>query len=343
MNELHIDGSQGEGGGQILRTSLALAAITRTPVRFTRVRAGRSKPGLLRQHLTAVRAAGEVCGAQLEGDDLGSQTLRFAPGAIRPGRYRFAVGTAGSACLVCQTVLPILLKADGPSEVVFEGGTHAMSAPSFDFFAKVFVPLLRRMGPELDVTLEGHGFYPAGGGRFVLHVKPVGAWAPLSLVDDAPLRVTGVTALVSNLAFGIAQREIAAVGDALDVPEALRRGLGVKSPGPGNVLMVELTSDQNTEMVTAFGRRSVSAEAVAASAVAETRALLSGGVSVGPHLADQLLLPMALAGGGAMRTLPLTLHSRTNIEVIQRFLPVHAATDVDADTGVTTLTLTREA
>jgi RNA 3'-terminal phosphate cyclase (ATP) len=175
----------------------------------------------------------------------------------------------------------------------------------------------------------------------VLHVKPVRAWAPLALVEAAPLRVTAVTALVSNLAFDIAQREVTHAGEALGVPEALRRGLGVKSPGPGNVLMVELESAHGAEMVTAFGRRGVSAEAVAASAVAETRALLDSGVSVGPHLADQLLLPMALAGGGALRTLPLTLHSRTNLDVIQRFLPVTAATAVDPDTGITTLTMTR--
>ena len=121
MSELHIDGSEGEGGGQILRTSLALAAITGQSVRFSNVRAGRSKPGLLRQHLTALRAAAEVCGARVEGDELGSQTLRFTPGTIRGGTYHFAVGTAGSACLVSQTVLPMLLLADAPSEVVFEG------------------------------------------------------------------------------------------------------------------------------------------------------------------------------------------------------------------------------
>jgi RNA 3'-terminal phosphate cyclase (ATP) len=232
MSELHIDGSEGEGGGQILRTSLALAAITGKSVRFSNVRAGRSKPGLLRQHLTALRAAAEVCGARVDGDQLGSQTLRFTPGTIRGGTYHFAVGTAGSACLVCQTVLPMLLLADAPSEVVFEGGTHAMSAPSYDFFARVFVPLLQRMGAQVEVRLDRHGFYPAGGGRFVLRVSPVEAWTPISLVDDGPLRVTEVRALVANLPFTIAERELAAMGDALDVPVEQRRGMGVKSPGP---------------------------------------------------------------------------------------------------------------
>lgn len=340
MSELHIDGSAGEGGGQILRTSLALAAITGKSVRFTNVRAGRSKPGLLRQHLTALRAAAQVCGACVEGDELGSQSVRFVPGAIRGGSYRFAVGTAGSACLVSQTVLPMLLMADAPSEVVFEGGTHAMSAPSYDFFARVFVPLLQRMGARVSTEIESHGFYPAGGGRFVLRVSPVTQWTPISLVDDGPLRVTSVTAMVANLPFTIVERELEAMGAAFDVPAEQRRRMGVKSPGPGNVVMIELASETARELVTAFGKREISSEAVAQLAVDEARALLAAGVPVGQHLADQLLLPMALAGGGALRTLPLTLHSRTNIDVIQRFLPLRVATDVAADTGVTTLTLT---
>ena len=196
MSELHIDGSEGEGGGQILRTSLALAAITGQSVRFSNVRAGRSKPGLLRQHLTALRAAAEVCGARVDGDQLGSQTLRFTPGTIRGGTYHFAVGTAGSACLVCQTVLPMLLLADAPSEVVFEGGTHAMSAPSYDFFARVFVPLLQRMGAQVEVRLDRHGFYPAGGGRFARS-----AGARVWLVDGAlaGYRAASGKNLVTNL------------------------------------------------------------------------------------------------------------------------------------------------
>ncbi len=341
MSELHIDGGAGEGGGQILRSSLALAAITGKSVRFSNVRAGRSKPGLLRQHLTALRAAAEVCGAHVEGDALGSQSVRFVPGSIRGGTYRFAVGTAGSACLVSQTVLPMLLMADGPSEVVFEGGTHAMSAPSYDFFARVFVPLLQRMGARVEATLEAHGFYPAGGGRFVLRVQPVTEWTRVSLLDDGPLRVTEVSAVVANLPFKIVERELEAMGEALGVPVGQRRGMGVKSVGPGNVVMIELASDTARELVTAFGKRELSSEAVAQMAIEEARAILTAGVPVGSHLADQLLLPMALAGGGAMRTLPLTQHSLTNLEVIQRFLPLRVATDVVPETGVTTLTLTR--
>ncbi|MCA9574784.1 MAG: RNA 3'-terminal phosphate cyclase, partial [Myxococcales bacterium] len=188
---------------------------------------------------------------------------------------------------------------------------------------------------------DRHGFYPAGGGRFTLHVSPVRTWTPLDLTTPSPLRVSAVRALVANLPFAIAQRELARAGDALGLAEEHRIGRAVKSAGPGNVLMVELASELGPELVTAFGRRAVSSEAVADAAVAETQALTRAGVCVGPHLADQLLLPMALAGGGALRTLPLTLHSETNLEVIQRFLPLHVEREVEASTRVTTLRLSR--
>ncbi len=346
---IHIDGSQGEGGGQILRTSLALSAITGRGVRFSKIRAGRAKPGLLRQHLTAARAAAEVCSGVLEGAELRSDALRLGPGEIRGGHYHFAVGTAGSACLVCQTVLPMLLRATERSEVVLEGGTHAMSAPSFDFFATVFLPLLRRMGAKVDVELTRHGFYPAGGGRFVMHVEPT-PLAPLSLLDAGPLRVHAVEALVANLPFHIARREVQQVAAAFGLPEDRCHARNVDSPGPGNVLAIELTSvptgDGNEpreplqERVTAFGRKNLRAEGVAKQAVQEARALVEARVSVGAHLADQLLLPMALAGGGAFRTLPLSLHSQTNIRVIKRFLDVSVQADVDPASGQTLVRVT---
>jgi len=160
-----IDGSFGEGGGQILRTSLALSLVTGKPFSIEKIRAGRAKPGLLRQHLTAVRAAGEIGRARIEGAELGSGQLTFVPDAVRPGAYDFAVGTAGSATLVLQTMLPALMLAGGPSQLRLEGGTHNTYAPPLDFLEKAFLPILRRMGPEVAVTLERFGFYPAGGGR----------------------------------------------------------------------------------------------------------------------------------------------------------------------------------
>ena len=177
---IDIDGSQGEGGGQILRTSLALSLATGRPFRIDGIRAGREKPGLLRQHLTAVHAAASVSGATVAGAELGSTTLSFEPGPVAGGEYHLAVGTAGSATLVLQTVLPALLRAVEPSELVLEGGTHNPFAPPFDFVAKTFVPVLRRMGADVTMSLERYGFYPAGGGRFSARVAP-SALRPLSL------------------------------------------------------------------------------------------------------------------------------------------------------------------
>ena len=155
---LHLDGSRGEGGGQILRTSVALAMITGTPFQIQRIRAGRAKPGLRRQHLVAVKAAAELCAAELEGAELGSMTLTFRPGDVAPGRYRFDIGTAGSATLVLQTVLPALMTAAGPSQLVLCGGTHNIYAPTFDFLAQAFLPLLAQMGPQVSAKLGRHGF-----------------------------------------------------------------------------------------------------------------------------------------------------------------------------------------
>jgi len=170
---LTIDGSMGEGGGQVVRSSLALSLVTGTPFRIDKVRAGRKRPGLMRQHLTAVQAAAAVGGARVTGAEIGAQCFTFEPGAVQAGEHRFAVGTAGSATLVLQTVLPALLVAGGPSRLTLEGGTHNPMAPPFDFIAEAFLPLIARMGARCTATLERPGFYPAGGGRFTVEVTPV--------------------------------------------------------------------------------------------------------------------------------------------------------------------------
>jgi RNA 3'-terminal phosphate cyclase (ATP) len=316
MKEVHLDGSAGEGGGQILRTALSLSAVTGTPFVIERIRARRQRPGLLRQHLTAVRAAAEICNAQVDGERLGSARLAFAPGAIRGGDYRFSIGTAGSTGLVCQTVLPILLSADRASTVVFEGGTHNPLAPSYDFLTGVFLPLLARLGLEYESELSRYGFYPAGGGSFRLAVAPCRKLGRLELYEVSHEATIHATALFARLARRIAERELAVVREALGVEGVIRE---VRSLGPGNVL--ELSIDRGTvELVTSFGERGKPAERVAAEAVAEARELLDSGVPVGRHLADQLLLPMALGSGGVFMTLSPSEHLRTNIDVVRRFI-----------------------
>ena len=170
---IEIDGSCGEGGGQILRSSLSLSALTGREMRVTNIRAKRRKPGLMRQHLTCVKAVAEISGGSTCGAEISSQELVFSPGKLRAGDYRFAVGSAGSAVLIAQTVLPLLLHAEAASRVVIEGGTHAANAPVFDYFERVYLPCLRRMGAEVTAVLDRVGFYPAGGGKIELSVIPV--------------------------------------------------------------------------------------------------------------------------------------------------------------------------
>lgn len=316
-----IDGSMGEGGGQILRSSLGLSLVTGKPIRIEKIRSQRRKPGLMRQHLTAVQAAAEVGDAHLEGDRIGSGELLFEPRTVRPGEFRFAVGTAGSATLVFQTVLPALLTAGGGSRIVLEGGTHNPWAPPFDFIEKAFLPLVNRMGPRVTARLERPGFYPAGGGRFLVDIEPAAALEPLELTERGEITACRGRALVASIPSSIARREIKVVArkmgwgsDDLAVEEV------EGSPGPGNVVLLEIESRSVTEVFSGFGQRGVRAETVASTAVKEARRYLDAGVPVGRFLADQLLIPLALARGGVFTTLPLSRHTRTNIAVIEKFL-----------------------
>ncbi len=318
-----IDGSRGEGGGQVLRSALALSLVTGQPFHIEKIRAGRPKPGLMRQHLTAVNAAAEIGRAQVEGANIGSQALVFAPRATRAGSYHFAVGTAGSCTLVLQTVLPALLTADSRSELVLEGGTHNPHAPPFDFLARAFLPLMGRMGPKVSATLLRPGFYPAGGGRFTVSVEPSVRLTRLDLPERGEILARSARATVARLSRTIAERELKVVRDRLNWEEkCCSVEEAASSPGPGNVLCLEIACEHITEIFTGFGELRISAEKVAGETVKQVEEYLAANVPVGHHLADQLLLPMALAGGGSFRTLTPTRHMTTNAEVIRQFLPV---------------------
>lgn len=316
-----IDGSLGEGGGQILRSSLALSIITGTPFRIVNIRARRKRPGLMRQHLAAVHAAQAVSQAGVSGDQVGSTELVFRPAGVRAGEHRFVVGTAGSATLVFQTVLPALLRAPMPSALTFEGGTHNPMAPPFEFVSRTFVPVLRKMGARVTVELERPGFYPAGGGRFHVQIDPVAALQPIELVDRGPVRRCEAEALLSDLPEHIAERELDALCEPLQWSRQWGHVQQVEQPlGPGNVLLATIESEHITEVLAGFGEKGVRAEEVASRLAREVRRYLRAEVPVGEHLADQLLLPMALAGGGVFRTLPLSRHAHTQIEVMRRFM-----------------------
>ncbi len=319
---VEIDGSKGEGGGQVLRSSLALSLITGTPVRIRNIRARRSRPGLLRQHLTAVRAAKAIGRAEVVGDEMRSSALEFVPQAITHGDYEFAVGTAGSSTLVFQTVLWPLVVTPGRSRVVFEGGTHNPKAPPFEFISRAFLPLIRRMGARVDASIERYGFYPAGGGRFVVTIEGGVRWQALHLQERGALNKIRAEALWANLPKGVADREIKVLRDDLELKRDSLKARKVDSVGPGNAVLVEVESAGCSELFADFGSRGRPAEEVAESVAREVRSYLDAGVPVGEHLADQLLLPMALAGAGSFRTMKPSLHTTTNIEVIGRFLDV---------------------
>jgi RNA 3'-terminal phosphate cyclase (ATP) len=321
MTRIEIDGASGEGGGQVLRSALALSLVTGTPFRIVNIRAGRKRPGLMRQHLTAVGAATEIGGATVNGAEVGSRELTFEPGPVRSGDYRFSVGTAGSATLVFQTVFPALALAKGRSTVTVEGGTHNPMAPPFDFLARAFLPLVERMGPRAAAVLDRPGFYPAGGGRFTVTIDPAPAFGPLELLERGELRSRRATAVVAQLAGSIAERELKAVRERLGWDASVCHVRSVDGAvGPGNVVSVEVESEHVTELFTGFGERGVSAERVGAGVADEAREYLAAGVPVGRHLADQLLLPMALGGGGRFRTVRPSSHTTTHVGLLRAFL-----------------------
>jgi RNA 3'-terminal phosphate cyclase (ATP) len=321
---LRIDGSI--GGGQVLRSALSLSALTGQPFTIDNIRAKRSRPGLMRQHLTATRAAAEICAADLEGAELGSTRLTFRPGATRGGRYRFVVSGAGSACLVLQTVLPPLLVAAAPSELSFEGGTHNPLAPPYPFLDEVFFPAIERMGPRIERALRRTGFAPAGGGAFDVRIEPVKTLRTLSLHERGNLLKLSAEALVANLPHTVALRELQTAKQCLTIAE---QDLALRTPvadGPGNVLMLRAVHEHAVELIAAFGERGVHAERVASRACQAMQSYLESAAPVGEHLSDQLLIPCAMANGGSFSTVALTPHFESNVQVIEQFLPVRVRT-----------------
>ena len=314
---LEIDGSMGEGGGQVLRTSLAVSLLTGVAIRIVKVRQGRPKPGLARQHLTALRAAQAVGRARVEGDFVGSRQVTFDPGSVEGGEYVFDVETAGSSTLVFQTVLlPLLLRAKRPSTLVFRGGTHNPMAPPFHFLQQVFVPHLRSLGAKVELHFKNYGLYPRGGGEFHARIEPCAGLSALELLERGPLLAHEGHFIVAGLDVRIAEREAQAYASFWEHTRVQAEHAG--ATGPGNVAMASLLFDRGSELITLFGARGISAEQVASNLATEAQAFIDSAVPVGEHLADQLLLPMLFGAGGSFRTCPLSRHSRTQIELLHQ-------------------------
>lgn len=333
---LRIDGTEGEGGGQVLRTALALSIVTATPIHIEGIRGKRKKPGLQRQHLTCVQAAATVSEAEALGSALGSLELKFTPRKARAGNYRFSIGSAGSATLVLQTILPALLAADAPSTVQISGGTHNPMAPPFDFVQQSFATALLRMGARMDVQLLRHGFMPSGGGSIAAKIEPCARYQPIELLSRGEEKAWRARALVSKLPDDLGARQLDALLDRFERKRLkfdatkLER---VEADDAGNALLLELPHGDLCDVLCAFGERGMRPEHLADRIATEAMILAAAGVPVGPHLADQLLIAMALAGSGTFRTVQPTLHCTTNARLIERFLPVAFTFAKDDDKG----------
>lgn len=311
------------GGGQLLRSSLSLALVTGRAFRMTNIRGKRPKPGLMRQHLTCVKAAAEVCGAEVEGAEMGSTELVFTPGKIAAGEYSFAIGSGGSTTLVLQTLLPALLHAEAPSTLRIEGGTHNPMAPPFEFIERCFVPALEKMGAQVILALEKHGFMQAGGGVLNAAILPVREWRKLELIERGDAMETFGRVLHAHLPGDIAKREISMASRILGwSEEQIDLRYANDSVGPGNAILLGARFANVCEISSGIAQHGKSAEAVATGAAKALHRYLVTTAPVGEHLADQLLLPMALAGGGVFHTLTISDHTRTNMALIEQFLPV---------------------
>lgn len=319
-----LDGSQGEGGGQIVRTAVTLSAITGQPVEITRVRAGREAPGLRPQHVTAIQAVGSLCDAQMRGVEIGSEALVFEPGSsVRPGEYEWGVGTAGSACLVAQAIILPLALAPGETQVKLYGGTHVPNSPSGHYLRDVYMPLLLRMGIDLELYMDSYGFMPEGGGMLAIYLK--GGARPQSqrMVERGALERIFGTAVGCNLPSHIPQRmanrAVNLLG-AIDVPVDIRP-MRTRSVSTGAGIFLTAEYENGRAGFGMLGRRGMPSEEVAERAVTPLLMFHDSGAAVDERLMDQLVLPLALAEGpSVVSTNAITRHLRTNVDVVCAFL-----------------------
>jgi len=324
METVYIDGSTGEGGGQILRTSLALSCITGKALHIDNIRAARRNAGLAKQHLVCVEAARGICDAKCRGAALGSKVLDFQPGFIRSGDYHFDIGSAGSASLVIQAVLPALFLAGQPSTVTVTGGTHNPMAPPFDFLCETFLPAIATAGFQAECRLIKPGFFPAGGGKMTINVQPWEENTSRAIDLCEPLEQPQIYARIymAKLPAHIAQRQKRLLSESgLDLQD-IEHVEVTDSAGAGNCVMIRLCSSSRTTVFTAYGMRGKPSQEVVGEVVAQAKDFSAGGAAIDLFLADQLLLYMALSKRGCYATNELSTHLQTNMEIIQKFLPI---------------------
>jgi len=323
---IEIDGSFGEGGGQILRTALSLSCLLEKPFRICNIRRGRARPGLMPQHLAAVRAAQHLARAEVSGDAAGSAELSFLPRRAEGGEFTFDIGTAGSISLVLQTIFPPLLFCRVKSRVILIGGTHVPFSPSFQYLAEIFAPFLRKLGFEVRLNIDAYGFYPRGGGRVRAEIWPAGKGTPLQTRERGKLvRFDGCSA-VGNLPLSIAGRQKVACLATIHAGIPALRNLpsidlrNVPTPGQGTFVFLRSESENSLAGFTSLGARGRRAEAVGEEAAREFLAHFGTDAALDPHLADQIVLYLSLCEEESLFTTScITRHLLTNLRVIGLF------------------------
>ena len=305
---LEIDGSFGEGGGQVTRTSLSLSAITGTPISITNIRAGRSPPGLKPQHVAGARAVRSICRGTLEGAEEGSNTLRYTPGKIIGGKYDFNIGTAGSTILLAQTILPLLFASSKKSMVTITGGTDVPKAPTYDYFKEVFLPALSLFGLNAKCSLEKAGHFPRGGGQLTIETepgkpKPVSYW-PRESILKAIISISGLP-----LSIAMREKKVLLNNQIEQVHIRERDALD-----PGNSLLLH----RGLVGSSVLGKKGLRSEQVSQNAIDSLKE--EGDVDVDHNLADQLLIYSAFAGKTSFKTSHISKHTETNMHIIEKFL-----------------------
>lgn len=323
---IEIDGSYGEGGGQILRTALSLSCLLNRPFRIFNIRKGRKKPGLMPQHLTCVRAAQLLSDSKVTGDFKGSTEFTFSPNTVRAGDFFFDIGTAGSTSLVLQTLIPSLIWSKRKTSVILKGGTHVPFSPSFHYITEVFAPALKRLGIRMEITIESYGFYPKGGGRIRAEIYPATEINPLQVSDRGKiLNITGYSG-VGNLPLSIAERQKKAALDKIhsgmpdiSCPESLEI-LNAETPGQGTFIFIKSKFENSLAGFTAIGERGKRAETVGEEAAGEFLQYYSTNGALDQHLTDQIVPYLSLCESGSIFTTScITRHLLTNLWVVGLF------------------------
>jgi RNA 3'-terminal phosphate cyclase (ATP) len=326
-NLIEMDGSYGEGGGQILRTALAFSAILQRPLRVHHIRAGRKNPGLQPQHLKAVEALAKITEGWTEGVKIGSETITFVPKNIIPGDYKFDVGTAGSVTLLLQGLILPLCLSHGTSRLTLIGGTHVPWSPPFHYLHEILLPILSSMGISFTADIERWGWYPRGGGIIHLEVKSIKELKPISLNHRGRLKKIRGLSAISHLPKHVGERQkdeaLRRIEKDLKMDAEIEVLYDIPANGSGSFIFLVAESEGMVAGFSSLGERGKRAEDVAKEAVHSLKEYVESDSCIDPHLADQLIPFLSLAkGNSSFTTTRVTEHLLTNLWVVNHFLDV---------------------